>query len=73
MPWYVALKFQSWIGFNEVVIKTDHSSIVQWYKEDLCTISGPLRRRDHRPSFFGVIQIYSYVVPFQWVCFTCMK
>ena len=39
------LKFQSWIGFSEGMVTTDHSSIVQWYKEDLCTISGPLGRR----------------------------
>ena len=25
-------------------MRTDHSSIVQWYKEDLCTVSGPLGR-----------------------------
>ena len=30
------LKFHSWIGNQEVVVKTDHRSIVQWYKEDLC-------------------------------------
>ena len=35
------LKFQSWNAFREVVVTTDHKSIVQWYKEDLCTISGP--------------------------------
>ena len=31
------LKFQSWIRFSEVVVKTDHSSIVQWYKEEVCS------------------------------------
>ena len=39
------LKFQSWIGGSAVEIQTDHSGIVKWYKEDLCTISGPLGRR----------------------------
>ena len=39
------LKFHAWIGSQEVVVQTDHSSIVKWYKEDLCTISGPLGRR----------------------------
>ena len=38
-------KFQTWIGFNEVVVRTDHKSIVQWYKEDVCTIPGLLGRR----------------------------
>ena len=38
------LKFQSWVAKSEMEIKTDHSAIVKWYKEDLCTISGPLGR-----------------------------
>ena len=42
---YCLLKFQAWIGGAEVMVKTDHGSILQWYKEDLCTISGPLGRR----------------------------
>ena len=40
------LKFQSWIGGQEVTVQTDHSAIVKWYKEDLCTILGPLGRQD---------------------------
>ena len=39
------LKFQSWVGESAVEIQTDHSAIMKWYKEDLCTISRPLRRR----------------------------
>ena len=31
------LKFQSCIGHGEVLVRIDHSSIVQRYKEDLCT------------------------------------
>ena len=38
-------KFQSWINNQEVWVRTDHSSIVQWYKEDLCMVWGPLGRR----------------------------
>ena len=38
------LKFQAWIGVAEAMVKADHGSILQWYKEDLCTISGPLGR-----------------------------
>ena len=37
------LKFQSRIRFNGFVIRTDNKSIVQWYKEDLCTISSRVR------------------------------
>ena len=46
------LKFQTLIGDNEVDVYTDHFSIVQWYKQDLCTLSGPLgsRRRWHEFS-----------------------
>ena len=47
------LKFQSWIGSQEVLVQTDHSSIVKWYKEDLCTISGPLRRRGRWHEFLS--------------------
>ena len=39
------LKFQSWIGSQRVTVRTDHSPIVEWYKEDVCTISGPVGRR----------------------------
>ena len=47
------LKFQSWIGHQEVLVRTDHSSIVQWYKEDLCTASGPLGRRGRWHEFLS--------------------
>ena len=39
------LKFQGLIGNQKVLVCTDHSSILQWYKEDFCTVSGPLGRR----------------------------
>ena len=38
------LKFQIWIGGQEIMVQTDHSAIVKWHKEDLCTISGLLGR-----------------------------
>ena len=47
------LKFQSWIGGSAVEIQTDHSAIVKWYKEDLCTISGPLGRRGRWHEFLS--------------------
>ena len=39
------LEFQTWIGYKEVDVYTDQSSIVPWYKGDLCTLSSPLGRR----------------------------
>ena len=47
------LKSQSWIGYNEVDVYTDHSSIAQWYREDLCTLSGPLGRRGRWHEFLS--------------------
>ena len=47
------LKFQSWIGGQEITVKTDHSAIVKWYKEDLCTLSGPLGRRGRWHEFLS--------------------
>ena len=47
------LKFQSWIGGSAVEIQTDHSATVKWYKEDLCTISGPLGRRGRWHEFLS--------------------
>ena len=47
------LKFQSWIGHQEVLVRTDHSSIVQWYKEDLRTVSGLLGRRGRWHEFLS--------------------
>ena len=36
------VKFQSWIGGQQISGQTDRSAIVKWYKEDLCTIAGLL-------------------------------
>ena len=47
------LKFPSWIGGSAAEIQTDHSAIVKWYKEDLCTISGPLGRRGRWHEFLS--------------------
>ena len=51
------MKFQSWIGLSEVMVKTDHSSIVQWYNEDFCTISRPLGRRGWWHEFLSRFNI----------------
>ena len=47
------LKFQSWVGDAQVEIQTEHSAIVEWYKEDLCTISGPLGQRGRWHEFLS--------------------
>ena len=47
------LKFQSWVGNAQVEIQTDHSAIVKWYKEDLCSISGPLGRHGRWHEFLS--------------------
>ena len=47
------LKIQSWIRGQEITVQTDHSAIVKWYKEDLCTISGPLGRRGRWHEFLS--------------------
>ena len=38
-------KLKSFIGGRKVTVYSDHKSLVSWYKEDLCTLSGPLGRR----------------------------
>ena len=39
------LKWQSWIGLNDVLVLTDHKALESWYNEHLDTPSGPLGRR----------------------------
>ena len=39
------LKFNSLISGRKVTDFTDHKSLESWYKEDLCTMAGPLGRR----------------------------
>ena len=46
-------KFQSWIGGQEIMVKPDHNAILEWYKEDLCTISGPLGHRGRLHEFLS--------------------
>ena len=57
------LKFHSWIGYNEVDVYTDHSSIVQWYKEELCTLSGPLRRWGRWHEFLSRVNLLIHYYP----------
>ena len=47
------LKFKSWIGGRKVTVYTDHKSLESWYKEDLCSLSGPLGRRGRWHDFLS--------------------
>ena len=47
------LKFQSWIRGRKVTVYTFHKSLESWYKEDLCTLSGPLGRRGRWQEFLS--------------------
>ena len=51
------LKFQSWIGGQEITVQTDHSSIVKWYKEDLCTVPGLVGRRGRWHEFLSTFNL----------------
>ena len=52
------LKFEPWVGGGQVVVvNTDHQALWKWYREDLCTVSGPLRRRGRWHEFLGRIDI----------------
>ena len=57
------LKFQSWIAGQEVTVCTDHSSILQWYQEDLCTISGLLGRGGCWHEFLSRFNLHIEYLP----------
>ena len=38
------LQFKTWIGGQKVTVYTDYKTLESRYKEDLCTLSGPLGR-----------------------------
>ena len=52
-------KFRSWIQSSTVTVPvwTDHESIQHWYKEDLCSISGPIGRRGRWHEFLSKFNI----------------
>ena len=55
------LKFKSWISGRKVTIFSDHKSLESWYKEDLCTVSGPLGRRGRWHEFlsrYNIVVVY---------------
>ena len=55
------LKFKSWISGRQVTVFTDHKSLESWYKEELCTMAGPLGRRDRRHEFlsrYNIVVVY---------------
>ena len=47
------LKFKSWISGRQVTVFTDHKSLDSWYKEELCTMAGPLGRRGRWHEFLS--------------------
>ena len=51
------LKFKSPIGGQNVTVYTDHKSLETWYKEHLCTRSGPLGRRGPWHEFLSPYHI----------------
>ena len=55
------LKFKSWISGRKVTVFTDHKSLESWYKEDLCTMAGPLGRRGRWHEFlfrYNIVVVY---------------
>ena len=55
------LKFESWISGRKVTVFTDHKSLESWYKEDLCTMAGPLGCRGRWHGFlsrYNIVVIY---------------
>ena len=55
------LKFKSWISGRQVSVFTDHKSLESWYKEELCTMAGPLgsRGRWHKLlSRYNIVVVY---------------
>ena len=56
------LKFKSWISGCKVTVFTDHKALASWYKEDLCTMAGPLGRRGH---WHGFLSWYKVVVVYK--------
>ena len=45
------LKFKSWIGGRKVTVYMDHKFLENWYKKDLCTLSGHLGRHGRWHEF----------------------
>ena len=47
------LQIKSWIRGQKLTVYTDHKSLESWYKEGLCTLSGPLGRRGRWHEFLS--------------------
>ena len=55
------LKFESWMSGRKVTVFTDHKSLESWYKEDSCTMAGPLGRRGRWHEFlsrYNIVVVY---------------
>ena len=55
------LKFISWISGHLVTVFTDHKSLESSYKEELCTMAGPLGHRGRWQEFlswYNIVVVY---------------
>ena len=55
------LKSKSWISGRKVTVFKDHKCLQSWYKEDLCTMAGPLGRRGRWHEFlcrYNIVVVY---------------
>ena len=55
------LKFKSWLWGRQVTVFTDHKSLESWYKEELCTMLGPLGRHGRWHDFlsrYNIVVVY---------------
>ena len=57
------LKFQSWIWGQEATVCTEHSSLLQWHREDLYTISGLLGRQGSWHKFLNRFNLHMEYPP----------
>ena len=55
------LNYKSWIGERKEPIFPDHKSLELWYKEDFCTMAGPLGRGGRWHEFlrsYNIVVVY---------------
>ena len=60
-PGVCLLEFKSWISGRQVTVFADQKSLESWYKEELCTIAGPLGRRSWWHEFlsrYNIVDVY---------------
>ena len=55
------LKLQNWMSGRQVTVFTDHKSLESWYKEELCTMAGPLGGHGRWHKFlsrYNIVVVY---------------